>query len=444
MVDDTLLRLERVEIETLFGLYDHQIDLNLEDRVTLLHGANGVGKTTALQMVNALLHNNLDYFSRIPFDRFLLRFLDGSVLELKANETDGSDRTGVLTLRARSGSSHQKKITLTPTEAEAIASQVSFLRPYSNMPNAWIDVRDDEILTEADVMLRFGNRVRARTSRQQNDVQWLNDFLERTDAHFIEAQRLVRAPADSRTSKDLRRHRPVSPVASVLECSRDFQTRLRETMASYGRQAQTLDQTFPQRLVAATEELALEELQARLTALDDKTEEFKAIGILDETPAHPFDVTSLRDMDSTQARVMTLYVQDTESKLSALDDLARRARLLLDNVNGKYQHKELRLDQSDGLVAEDENEKPLPLEGLSSGEQHEFVLHYELLFGVRPNTVVLIDEPELSLHVAWQKRFLPELTEIVRLSGFDTVVATHSPFIVNEREDLMVALGGSA
>ena len=83
----------------------------------------------------------------------------------------------------------------------------------------------------------------------------------------------------------------------------------------------------------------------------------------------------------------------------------------------------------------------LPLHSLSSGEQHELVLHYDLLFKTRPNTVVLIDEPEISLHVAWQKNFLSDLMEIVRISGFDAVVATHSPYIVGDRDDLMVGLG---
>lgn len=76
-----------------------------------------------------------------------------------------------------------------------------------------------------------------------------------------------------------------------------------------------------------------------------------------------------------------------------------------------------------------------------SGEQQELVLHYDLLFRVPSNTIVLIDEPELSLHVAWQKRFLPDLLKIVELSNFDALVATHSPYVVGDRGDLMVGLG---
>ena len=86
----------------------------------------------------------------------------------------------------------------------------------------------------------------------------------------------------------------------------------------------------------------------------------------------------------------------------------------------------------------------LALRALSSGEQQELVLHYDLLFRVRSNTIVLVDEPELSLHVAWQKRFFPDLLKIVELSNFDVLVATHSPYVVGDRDDLMVALGDPA
>ena len=137
---------------------------------------------------------------------------------------------------------------------------------------------------------------------------------------------------------------------------------------------------------------------------------------------------------------MTLYVEDTARKLAVLDDLAGRAKLLLDNLNRKFRHKRVRLDLRNGLVAEDDHRRPLELTDLSSGEQHELVLHYDLLFNTHPNTLVLIDEPELSLHVVWQKSFLPDLLDIVKIAKIDAVIATHSPYIVGDRSDLMVPL----
>jgi len=137
---------------------------------------------------------------------------------------------------------------------------------------------------------------------------------------------------------------------------------------------------------------------------------------------------------------MALYVQDTQEKLKVLDDLAQRIKVFLDNLNRKFQHKTVKVDRQKGLVAESYDNQSLPLDSLSSGEQHELVLNYDLLFRVRQNTLVLIDEPELSLHLSWQKRFLLDLLEIVKIANFDVLIATHSPFIISDRSDLMVAL----
>ena len=56
--------------------------------------------------------------------------------------------------------------------------------------------------------------------------------------------------------------------------------------------------------------------------------------------------------------------------------------------------------------------------------------------------MILIDEPELSLHVAWQVSFLSDLKELTRLVPLDVLIATHSPQIINDRWDLTVQLEG--
>jgi len=65
---------------------------------------------------------------------------------------------------------------------------------------------------------------------------------------------------------------------------------------------------------------------------------------------------------------------------------------------------------------------------------------YELLFCVQPGTLVLIDEPELSLHVVWQQEFLKDLEKIVAWQKIQVIIATHSPQIINEHWDSVVDL----
>ena len=93
-----------------------------------------------------------------------------------------------------------------------------------------------------------------------------------------------------------------------------------------------------------------------------------------------------------------------------------------------------------GIYFVNDEGKELSFRELSSGEQHELVLIYELIFKVDDGSLILIDEPELSLHVAWQKRFIPNIQKIQKLRHLSVVIATHSPQIINERWDLVQEL----
>ena len=441
MPEPKLLRLERIEVDGLFGVYDHKINLNLQKRVTLLHGANGVGKTIVLRMVDAILKARFAYFRTIPFDRLLLGFNDGSTLVLAVNGEEKEEGGRYQLTLETSAEIHSSPINLGESEAAFIAARLGFL--HQRDADTWIDIRDDELLSSSEVVSRYGEPSQVREFHDREDAPWFNAFLKNANAHLIEAQRLVRIDRESEASHRYVGRRRLPPaISTVIERSRDFRYRLADTMARYGRRSQTLDQSFPQRLISATDSLKEDELQKKMAALDEKTNELIEVGILDKRQTHPFEIENLKNLDSTQARVMKLYIEDTENKLNELDDLAIRTRLLLDSVNQKFRHKDIRLDREDGFVAASETGH-IPLSSLSSGEQHELVLHYDLLFNVPTNTIVLIDEPELSLHVAWQKRFLPDLLNIVELRGFDALVATHSPFIVGDNTELMVGLGDS-
>lgn len=442
-----LRRLQRVEVDGLFGLYNHRIDLELNDRVTFLHGPNGVGKTTILKMIDAVLTERFDYFRSTRFKRLMLGFDDGAELEFdKSVAEDGDAELGELRLAANGEVKSTAVDQLLSEEASIVADAASIAAEAKYLErdgDVWIDIRDRELLTDAEVLLKYGRTLSAklpviRQALAKLGVPWLREFLNTANSHFIEAQRLVRPQYLPRWPP-----RPEGTPSRVVECSAELKRRIDDTMAEYGRQAQVLDQSFPQRLLQrdrASDNLPIEEIQKQMSELDRKTEELKDIGILDETPIHQFQLVG--DMERSQAGVMTLYVDDTAKKLQVLEDLASRARLLLESLNGKFQHKQVRVDRDRGLVVAGEHGDSLPPDSLSSGEQHELILHYDLLFRVAPNTVVLLDEPELSLHLEWQSRFLSDLMAIVQLSSFDALVATHSPSIVGERDDLMVELGG--
>ena len=80
---------------------------------------------------------------------------------------------------------------------------------------------------------------------------------------------------------------------------------------------------------------------------------------------------------------------------------------------------------------------------LSSGEQHAVVLFYFLIFLAEVNSIVLIDEPEISFHVIWQNNFVDHIIRIGKKRGLTFILATHSPEIIYGRLDLVRKLESS-
>jgi hypothetical protein len=76
--------------------------------------------------------------------------------------------------------------------------------------------------------------------------------------------------------------------------------------------------------------------------------------------------------------------------------------------------------------------KPFSLFELSSGEYHMYSTILGLGFGMLESSVVLIDEPENSLHPQWQREFMDTVFEICAqtLNNGHLVICTHSPLIV--------------
>lgn len=83
-----------------------------------------------------------------------------------------------------------------------------------------------------------------------------------------------------------------------------------------------------------------------------------------------------------------------------------------------------------GLMRQESQRSITRFGELSSGEQQLLTLALKLTAYAGDSTVILVDEPELSLHVSWQ-RAIPGMFEIVgSRMGCSMVVATHSPVIV--------------
>jgi predicted ATPase len=300
-------------------------------------------------------------------------------------------------------------------------------------PEVWRHVGTGELLSLNDVLEKYWERF-PRGSIEEAP-EWLKMVRQSVPVRFIQAERLQAAARPSRM-----RHSKVSPSRAVKLYSEELGAIIKQTLTEYAALSQSLDRTFPARVVTHGSSLSMEKLQTALKEIEAKRARLVEAGLL-EQEREETTVQVLQHIDETNLPVLSVYVQDTHKKLSVFDRLMAKVELFKRSINERFLYKQLSIGKEGFGFTTTEGEQLDPL-NLSSGEQHEVVLLYELLFKATENSLILLDEPEISLHLAWQEQFLSDLRAITDLSQFDAVIATHSSQIISDRWDLTVELKG--
>lgn len=457
------MRITQISVTKLFGTFNHTITLNLDDRITLIHGPNGVGKTTILKLVDSLFNKLGDELRNIPFQELTILFNDNSKLSLVNNfsifdkkDTQRKSRQDFRFLLTYDRQNQKilewpTNLRIDPREFRIPLSFVERLIPQLERISAtrWLDQTTGEIFSFDSIIQRWGDRFPSefRNIKPSWPV-WFEEFFKDISIRFIHAQRLlllnkVNDETSSRSRVIIDTDRDTQVSEAVINYSSQLRDIIRQKLAESSTLTQSLDRSFPQRLIKTYKDrdvMSKEELIERLTKVEEKRQHLISVGLYDpekESISNP-EINN----DNIQ-RVLSVYVKDVENKLSVFDELAGRIELFETLLNSHFNYKKLKIDKEKGFLFETDK-GILSASNLSSGEQHELVLIYELLFLTKKETLVLIDEPELSLHVGWQLRFLEDLQQIIEKTQINALIATHSPQIINNRWDLTVKLDGES
>ena len=187
--------------------------------------------------------------------------------------------------------------------------------------------------------------------------------------------------------------------------------------------------------------MTVDEIKEKMIQLEIKRKEFIDTGILEEEK-DDIDIHELLNAITENNRQnLSLYAIDTEEKLNALSSPSSSINLFRNLIDHSFNNKKIVFNKDFGFrfITTYSGTTILP-QNLSSGEQHELVMFYDLIFNTSENTLILIDEPELSLHIKWQINYVDELLSIIKTTGFYAVLATHSPQIIHDKWNLTVSL----
>ena len=445
------MRIERVEFKKLFGFYDYSIKVN--DTVTIIHGVNGCGKTTMLKIIDAAINKDIDYLKATDFEAVQFFFSDNSTLLIERRRIPlnaSTEANGIYYLVYKTTVDSKETVYDAFENPKEIAEVIEkSLRAYRPLPflervseEKWFNRRDEAFYSTTEIIEKYGEYFYKRYARDLVDDGIPEDIelmLSTVKVRLITADRLTVQKRVERQYRDDSDNYKVERRVDII--AKDVSKRIKETIQEYAQLSQAKDRTFPIRAIKADSPMPVEEIKKKMYDLEAKRKEFIETGILQEEK-DDIDIHELvESITEGNRQNLSLYAIDTEEKLNALSSLSSAINHFRTLVDSSFSNKRIIFNKEFGFkFITTYSNALIPPHNLSSGEQHELVMLYDLIFTTTPDTLIMIDEPELSLHIKWQLSYLDELLKIIDRSGFYAVLATHSPQIIHDRWDLTISL----
>ena len=429
------MRINSIKIDKLFEIFDYNISFSGEDNVLIITGPNGFGKTMILNIIFNLFNRKFIFFQKLLFEKITVFLQDD--ISIIISKTWEDDKSKVKFTFIQNGKELDVYDYSDKLENDAWKSISRFLpEPVSRIDeNTWIDRRTDRVLNMDIILNEYADQLPEEMSKNLPGIKSLeiNSILDSIKVHLIREQRLFKKVLNTE-----RNYREEKDQTIMIETIQTYAKELKQLISVNLQQSfkisQQLDSSYPGRLVEEKNKLTDQEYKARFDKLKVKQEKLSKNGLYESK----LQVLGYSQEDS---KALLVYLNDLENKLIVFDDLLEKLELFTNILNERrFTFKTIQVDREKGFYFKTNKGKELELNQLSSGEQHEVVMLYELIFNAKPNTLVLIDEPEISLHITWQKEFLNDLLKIIKIQNIQVIIATHAPSIINSRWDLVYNL----
>ncbi|MEV7990690.1 AAA family ATPase [Streptomyces sp. NPDC086077] len=454
--------ISKVEVVDLFGRYDYSISFarpgesepSEREKVSLLYGDNGNGKTTILNLIFNLLSSSPNQGHRTaivnaPFKLFRVTLMNGhEITAIKENVNPSG-----CTVMVHFG-------------GEKILEEVYEVDPQGKIPRR-SSLELDAITSRlgrlsADEFSRMTPREIARLADLSREDRYVNYLAEINIApHFLADDRRMHGDdiedpgIDGDQVLDARRVRrargtslSVELDSAIKRVNELFRQLVISGNASGSRSTDNVYLDLLRRIAnvgsSPTEKDEIRDnLRRRLVGLAERTSRFNEFGLAAPLDAVTFSGVLERiplDRLEIAEDVLGPYLDAQDARLDALNEAETLIRTLVKQVNTFFTDKEVRFTVRNGIQIDAGGDEPLPPGKLSSGERQILLLLVNTIQARHGTRLFLIDEPEISLNVKWQRKLITALLACAEKSNVQFVIATHSIEIITGNTDRLARL----
>ena len=412
-----------IEVEKLFGRYDYLIHLGNEsdmeaDRMSLLYGDNGSGKTTILNLVFHLLSSeryrgHKTYIATVPFRKLSVTFSDGTI---------------VYASRARAELTGSFELGLNPTENEVEKVMVETDPESGAVPSREISPELEGLLDRLsslvpDVYYLRDNRTLDSDALPDGDIRFAR---YRTPPHIPDDERSIMEHRSRALRETVLQESIVRTQHQLyVEFARVSTRGEADARQIYANVLRSIASAASSPATIANQKGLLEKELEELEEISERFAVFDLGSAIDIAPLSE----SLSNADELTlpvvVQVLKSFLDGQRARLSALEVLYRKMHNFVATTNEYFTDKTVELDISEGLTVHVPGGELRP-EVLSSGEQHLLLLFLNLFTSSQRPRLFIIDEPELSLNVKWQRQLVDSLLALTENAPSQFLLATHS------------------
>lgn len=450
-----------IRVEDLFGLYTYRLPQEgTFPNAAILYGDNGIGKTTILRLAFHLLsaandrgHRQALYQSH--FTKLEVILFSGVTLTANRNELKGrpvldllisehgkplaqwlylpkqqrelflGDEAGYSieigtdgTPRVSLKSSRRKEQAGAPEGEEIYISTLKNVVPTTFFLNAERRLDSDSVPDPSDEMeLR-------RVMRYHEEPKRLNEIIGRSREIAL-SQALKSASDWVRTKAFQGANQGASNVHSVYVAVLHHLI----TPSSSAKEASPA--------------ISPAELIKKLGSIESRTAAFAQYELATVLPTADFKkALQARSANKRNlaAELLNPYVKSLESRLDAVEPTYSLLDRFVRIINGFLRDKSLSFKQRNGFIIQSKLGTILQPSDLSSGEQQLLLLFSYVLTAREKPSVFIIDEPEISLNIKWQRQLVQSLLDITMDSNIQFIFASHSMEILAQHRSRVMPL----
>lgn len=425
------VKIKKLQIEKLHGYIDYDIEFN--DDVTFLYGDNGCGKTTILNILTSIITGRVYELSKYQFKTISLEYSSMKEKAIKkiTVEIDIENRSILLNYNKTDYSIGIQRIRVIDSRLEEINeierfyfNEYSVLSEVKNEFNyIYLPLNRNGSLNELNFrfnkkMHRLNNLASYSSDMTLNDVaDLIKDAYNRINFNLSKinetfSEELLKSFLDI---ENISNARQLLAYANKLDPSEI--TKIKNDYTDVLKTIKKWDGMTEKKITDFFESL-----------LNDVKESEGESGFSIEIL---FKLSELIKINKVIERAEKIEL--SKSKVS--QPLSNFLDAVNKFINMKTTKKEMYIDKDGNIYLKTPYKKRIDLQQLSSGEKQIVTFFAYLLFGLQDTnqSIFIVDEPELSLHLQWQRQFVDTLLDLN--PDIQLIFATHAPEIIGKHRD---------